>query len=136
MGIVAGEDLTGLVESLRELPREHRVSLPILSYRRLEFWVDWQAEKSGVPLVVVDPSGTSSTCPRCGFKLVESGYRRLRCPRCGFEGDRDTVAVMSIERVALIQWGVSDHPDCPADDRRILNRCGEPMNPLKGALTF
>jgi len=32
---VAREDLTGLIESLRKLPREHKVSLLILSYRRI-----------------------------------------------------------------------------------------------------
>jgi IS605 OrfB family transposase len=103
---VAREDLTNLVEDLKKLPKEHRVALLILSYRRLEHWIDWQCEKNGVPLVVVDPRGTSTTCPVCGSKLVENGYRRLRCPRCGFEADRDTVAVLNIERKALIQmWG-------------------------------
>lgn len=103
---VAREDLTGLIESLRELPKEHRVSLLILSYRRLEHWIDWQCEKNGVPLIVVDPRGTSTTCPKCGSKLVENGYRKLKCPRCGFEADRDTVAVLNIEKKALAQmWG-------------------------------
>jgi IS605 OrfB family transposase len=132
---VAREDLTGLVESLRKLPREHRVSLLILSYRRLEFWVDWQAEKHGVPLVVVEPRGTSSTCPRCSSKLVEGGYRRVRCPRCGFEADRDTVAVMNIERVALSKMGGSlTAPTAPQMTDVAPNRCGEPMSPLRGAL--
>jgi IS605 OrfB family transposase len=130
---VAREDLTGLVESLRKLPREHRVSLLILSYRRLEFWVDWQAEKGGVPLVVVEPRGTSSTCPKCGSRLVEGGYRRVRCPRCGFEADRDTVAVMNIEVRALSKMGGSlTTPTAPQMTDVAPNRCGEPMNPLKG----
>jgi len=60
---VAREDLTNLVESLRKLPKEHRVGLTILSYRRLEQWIDWQCEKNGVPIIVVEPRGTSSTCP-------------------------------------------------------------------------
>ncbi|MCC6010626.1 MAG: RNA-guided endonuclease TnpB family protein [Fervidicoccaceae archaeon] len=102
---VAREDLTNLVNSLRKLPKEHRVSLLILSYRRLEQWIDWQCEKNGVPIIVVEPRGTSSTCPICGSKLVEKGYRRLRCPRCGFKADRDTVAVMNIERIAISKMG-------------------------------
>ena len=103
---VAREDLTDLVESLRKLPKEHRVSLLILSYRKLEHWIDWQCEKNGVPLIVVEPRGTSITCPMCGSKLVENGYRRLRCPRCGFEADRDTIAVLNIEKRALeMMWG-------------------------------
>ncbi|MEM3977500.1 MAG: RNA-guided endonuclease TnpB family protein [Fervidicoccaceae archaeon] len=103
---VAREDLTGLIENLSRLPKEHRVSLLILSYRRLEQWIDWQCEKNGVPLIVVEPRGTSTSCPRCNSKLVEDSYRRMRCPRCGFEADRDTAAVLNIEKRALIQmWG-------------------------------
>lgn len=93
--------MTNLVENLRKLPKKLRVALLILGYRRLEYWIGWQCEKNGVPLIIVEPKGTSSTCPRCGSKLIESGYRRMRCPRCGFEADRDTVAILNIERKAL-----------------------------------
>uniref|UniRef100_A0A7J2U4C8 Transposase n=1 Tax=Ignisphaera aggregans TaxID=334771 RepID=A0A7J2U4C8_9CREN len=103
---VAREYLTGLIESVRKLPKEHRVGLTILSYRRLEQWIDWQCEKNGVPIIVVEPRGTSIACPMCSSKLIENGYRRLRCSRCGFEADRDTLAVLNIERRALVQmWG-------------------------------
>ena len=102
---VAREDLTGLIESLRRLPKGHKSALLAFGYRRLAFWVDWQAEKNGVPILVVDPAGTSSTCPRCGAELVEVGHRRLRCPRCGLEADRDSIAVLNIERRALNQMG-------------------------------
>jgi len=102
---VAREDLTGLIESLRRLPKDHRTALLALGYRRLGLWIDWQAEKGGVPILVVDPADTSSTCPRCGVELVEAGHRRLRCPRCGLEADRDTIAVLNIERRALSKMG-------------------------------
>jgi IS605 OrfB family transposase len=102
---VAREDLTGLVESLRKLPKDRRTALVMLGYRRLAFWVDWQAEKGGVPILVVDPAGTSTTCPRCGAELVEAGHCRLRCPRCGLEADRDTIAILNIERRALSKMG-------------------------------
>jgi len=103
---VARENLTNLAENLRKLPKEHKTALLILSYRRLEFWIDWQCEKLGAPLITANPRGTSTTCPRCNSKLVENGYRRLRCSRCRFEADRDTVAVLNIEKRALIKlWG-------------------------------
>jgi IS605 OrfB family transposase len=124
---VAREDLTGLIESLRKLPKDHRTALIMLGYRRLAFWVDWQAEKSGVPLFVVDPAGTSSTCPRCGAELVEVGYRRLRCPRCGLEADRDSIAVLNIERRALSQMGGTlASPTAPQVTDVSPNRWGEP----------
>ena len=115
---VAREDLTGLVESLRKLPRNHKVALLILSYRRLELWIDWQAEKHGVPVIIIEPRGTSSKCPRCCGKMKENGYRIFKCKACGFEADRDTVAVLNIEKKALFGMrGASDSPKCPANDR-------------------
>jgi Zn ribbon nucleic-acid-binding protein len=106
-----------LVESLRKLPKERRARLIILSYRRLEHWIDRQCEKHEVPLIVVEPKGTSSTCPRCKSKLVENGYRRMECSRCGFKADRDTVAVLNIERRALSKMWRALTPECPSGDR-------------------
>jgi len=124
---VAREDLTGLVEGLRRLPKGHRTALIALGYRRLAFWMDWQAEKNGVPLFVVEPAGTSSTCPRCGAKLVEVGHRRLRCPNCGLEADRDTIAILNIERRALGKMGGSlATPTAPQMTDVNPNRWGEP----------
>jgi putative transposase len=105
--------VTGLVENLRNIPKEHKVSLLILSYRRLEHWIDWQCGKQEVPVITVNPMGTSSTCPKCCSKLVENIYRRLRCPRCGFEADKDTVAVINIERIALSKMEGSLPPRLP-----------------------
>jgi len=124
---VAREDLTGLVESLRRLPKGHRTALVMLGYRRLGYWIDWQAEKNGVPILVVEPAGTSSTCPRCGSELVEVGHRMLRCPRCGLEADRDTIAVLNIERRALSKMGGSlATPTAPQMTDVNPNRWGEP----------
>jgi len=124
---LAREDLTGLIESLRKLPKEHRTALIILGYRRLAFWIDWQAEKNGVPIFVVDPAGTSTTCPRCGAELVEVGHRRLRCPRCGLEADRDTIAILNIEGMELSQMGGTlTSPTAPQVTDVSPNRWGEP----------
>jgi IS605 OrfB family transposase len=134
---VARENLTNLVDSLRKLPKEHKVPLLILGYRRLEYWIDWQCEKNGVPIIVVEPRGTSTTCPMCGSKLVESDYRRMKCPRCGFEADRDTVAVLNIERRALIQmWGALTPLNASQMTDVNPNRWGEPVNRPKGTLAL
>jgi IS605 OrfB family transposase len=134
---VAREDLTNLVNNLRKLPKEHKISLLILSYRRLEHWIDWQCEKQGVPVITVKPRGTSSTCPKCSSRLVEKGYRRFRCPSCGFEADRDTVAVMNIERIALSKMGGPlAAPTAPQMTDVSPNRCGEPVSRPKGALAL
>jgi len=102
---VAVEDLTGLVESIRELPKEHRVKLMALAYRRLLWWIKWQATKRGVVVVEVNPRGTSTTCPKCGGKMEEVRHRHMRCTVCGFEAGRDVVAILNIEKRARNKLG-------------------------------
>ena len=101
---VAREDLTNLIKSLRKLPKEHKVALLILSYRRLKHWIDWQCEKHGVPIIIVEPKDTSVTCPICNLRLVKNGYRKMKCLKCRFEADRDVIAIQNIERKAKM-WG-------------------------------
>jgi IS605 OrfB family transposase len=103
------EDLTGLINTLRKIKnKDHRTKLIIMGYKRLGKWIDWQAEKHGVPLAIVNPNGTSSECPQCGSKdLEEAGYRRLRCPRCGFKADRDVIGKLNIRKRALKKLGIN-----------------------------
>jgi IS605 OrfB family transposase len=104
---VSREDLTNLIKSLRKLPKDHKTKLIIMGYSRIERWIDWQAEKHGVPYVKVDPNGTSSECPKCDYKeLEEVGYRRLRCPRCGFEADRDVIGKLNVRKRGLRKLGI------------------------------
>jgi len=97
---VAVEDLTGLIEAIKELPKTHKVKLMALAYRRLLWWIKWQATKRGVIVVEVDPRGTSTTCPKCGGKMEEVKHRHMKCAACGFEAGRDIVAVLNIEKRA------------------------------------
>jgi transposase len=88
--------------------------------------------EAGSPLAIVDPRGTSSECLKCDSKLEENGYRRLKCSRCGFEADRDVVGKLNIRKRALKKLrikadsgGISDHPDCPPNDRCKPEQMGE-----------
>jgi len=97
---IAVEDLTGLKKAIRTSSKNHRVKLMALAYRRLLWWIKWQAAKRGVVVVEVNPRGTSTTCPKCGAKMTEMGHRRMKCTACGFETGRDIVAVLNIEKKA------------------------------------
>jgi len=97
---LAVEDLTGLREAIRELPKEHKVRLMLLAYRRLLWWIKWQAAKRGVVVIEVDPRGTSTKCPECGAKMTEVRHRRMRCTACDFEAGRDIAAILNIEKRA------------------------------------
>jgi putative transposase len=121
---------------IAELAKRHQyaVAREDLSYRKLSFWIDWQCEKLGVPIIPVEPKQTSSTCPNCSSRLKGNGYRRLKCPRCGLEEDRDRVAVLNIEKRALeqlepISGGSLTAPTAPQMTDVTPNRCGEPNRP-------
>jgi Transposase and inactivated derivatives len=77
-----------------------------MQYRRLQYWIEWQAKKHGVVVKYVNASYSSVSCPKCGRKMKEKGYRWFRC-NCGYENDRDVIAVVK-------QEGVSDPLDCPS----------------------
>jgi len=134
---VAREDLTGLKESLRRLPKTHRTRLLLIGYSRIERWIDWQASKHGVPRVVVDARNTSNECPKCDYiGLEEVGYRRLRCPRCGFEADRDEIGKLNVRKRALrilsITGGALTPPTAPQMTDVTPNRWGEPRSHPRG----
>lgn len=125
---IAIEDLSGLIKTLRKLPKKHRAALITLSYRKLVYWICWEAMKHGIKIIVVDPKNTSSLCPVCRSKLVKSNHRILTCPKCRFQGDRDTVAVLNIEKKALVEMGGSlATPTAPKMKDVNPNRLGEPM---------
>ena len=84
---VAREDLTGLINSLRRIKsKDHRTKLIILGYSRLGKWIDWQAMKLGAPLAIVEPRGTSSECPQCGFEAERDVIGKLNI-RKRYPGD-------------------------------------------------
>ena len=71
--------------------------------RKLQFYIEYKAKLSGLPVQYLNPRGTSSLCPVCGGRLrkAPNGRRLLRCSRCGLEGDRDAIACLNLLRM----WG-------------------------------
>ncbi|MEM1747746.1 MAG: zinc ribbon domain-containing protein, partial [Sulfolobales archaeon] len=70
--------------------------LSLWFYRRIQFTISYEALERGLLVSYVNPGKTSSTCPRCGSRLEDSGSRVLRCGRCGFTGDRDVIACVNL----------------------------------------
>jgi len=65
------------------------------AYRRLQHAVVTKAIEYNVPIIFVNPRGTSSVCPTCGAKLVYN-HRLAICPGCKLVADRDTVGAINI----------------------------------------
>jgi transposase, IS605 OrfB family, central region len=72
--------------------------------------------EKGVPVVKLDPRGTSSTCPLCDSKLMRGNApRRLKCLVCGVEMDRDVIAVLNLEKKYLALKGLMPLAPMPSD---------------------
>ncbi|MCS7367504.1 MAG: RNA-guided endonuclease TnpB family protein, partial [archaeon YNP-WB-062] len=71
------EDLKGIGERInygRMLNRR----LHSWNFRRLQFYIEYKAKLEGLPVIYVDPKGTSTLCPICGGKLASNGHRQLK----------------------------------------------------------
>jgi len=95
--VIKLESLKNLVKNVDKLPKEFRDKLYLMQYRRLQYWIEWQAKKHGVVVKYVNASYSSVSCPKCGRKMEEKGYRWFKCS-CGYENDRDVIAVVNLNR--------------------------------------
>ena len=90
---IAIENLKGLRH--RKVGKRHRKRLHKWAYRDLINKIVYKAKLHGVPVVFVNPKGTSRTCSRCGAKGVVKG-RMFICKKCGLKLDRDLNASRNI----------------------------------------
>ncbi|WP_338598350.1 RNA-guided endonuclease TnpB family protein [Sulfolobus tengchongensis] len=90
------EDLNKMISHVKGLKKDYRDRLYLMQYRRVQHWIEWEAKKHGLNVIYVKPAYSSTTCPRCGYKLKGNGYRMLKCEKCGFEDHRDYIAVCNL----------------------------------------
>ncbi|MEM0299960.1 RNA-guided endonuclease TnpB family protein [Saccharolobus sp.] len=94
--VIKLENLKDLIKHVNRLPSEFRDKLYLMQYRRVQYWIEWQAKKHGLLVEYVNPRYSSTMCPRCGQKMKEVGYRYFSCPSCGYENDRDVIAIVNL----------------------------------------
>ncbi|MEM2499357.1 MAG: zinc ribbon domain-containing protein [Sulfolobales archaeon] len=70
--------------------------LSLWFYKKMQFTISYEALERRLLVSYVNPMKTSSTCPKCGSRLEDSGGRVLRCGRCGLTGDRDVIACINL----------------------------------------
>ncbi len=74
------------------------------SWGRLRQLNVYKAERRGGRVMLVNPSGTSQKCSRCGEVVPKSLSERVhRCMKCGLTLDRDVNAARNILKAGLEQ---------------------------------
>jgi len=46
--VIKLENLKNLIKSVKKLPKELRDKLYLMQYRKIQYWIDWQAKKHGL----------------------------------------------------------------------------------------
>ena len=97
-GIVM-EKLTGIRKLYRKgngQGRMYRGRMNSWSYGELQRQIEYKARWEGIPIIYVNPSGTSMKCSMCGSRMKPEENRQLKCRSCGFTVDRDVNAARNI----------------------------------------
>ena len=78
------------------------------SWAQLTAMTSYKAANAGGEVVMVDPRGTSQTCPECGTVAKKTlAERTHRCPGCGLALDRDLNAARNILRLGRSRRGAA-----------------------------
>ena len=93
--VIILENLKNLIKNVKNLHKEFRDKLYFMQYRKIQYWIDWQAKKHGLLVKYVSAFYTSIKCPKCKNKMKEIYHRWLKC-KCGYENDRDIIAIINL----------------------------------------
>jgi IS605 OrfB family transposase len=107
---IALEDLRGIRERTT-VRRRQRARHLNWSFYQLRLFIEYKAKLVGVSVVIVDPRGTSRTCPECGHcdKANRPSRDRFACQACGHAAPADLTAARNVRaRAAVVRPKVSD----------------------------
>ena len=96
---IAMEKLTGIRKLYRKgngQGCDYRSRMNSWSYAELQRQIEYKARWDGIPVIYVNPQGTSARCSICGSKTKPEENRKLECRSCGFTVDRDVNAARNI----------------------------------------
>jgi IS605 OrfB family transposase len=93
--VIKLENLRNLIKNVKKLHKKFRNKLYLMQYRKIQYWIDWQAKKHGLLVKYVYSAYSSIKCPKCNRKMKEIYHRWYKC-KCGYENDRDVIAIMNL----------------------------------------
>lgn len=109
--VLVFERLDGIRDRVRASKRFNRM-LSSWAFRQLLNFVEYKAQRHGIPVLAVDPRRTSRTCPRCDHATRSNrpSQSQFRCVNCGFQDNADSVASHNIAGSGASLY-FQEHPD-------------------------
>lgn len=105
---IALEQLTGIRDRTKGTKRLNRM-VSGWNFGELAAFIAYKAALAGVPVVWVDPTSTSKTCPRCGYaaRANRPSQGWFKCGRCGYQSDADRVGALNVAARGAMPAGYS-----------------------------
>jgi IS605 OrfB family transposase len=72
--VIKLENLRNLVKNVDKLSREFRDKLYLMQYRRIQYWISWQARKHGMIVEFVNPRAGSFRYKNLSLKIEHSPH--------------------------------------------------------------
>jgi len=93
--VIILENLKNMIKHVKNLHKKFRNKLYLMQYRKIQYWIDWQAKKHGLLVKYVYSAYSSIKCPKCNRRMKKIYHRWLKC-NCGYENDRDIIAIINL----------------------------------------
>ena len=112
--VIVMESLDGIRSRTRGSKRFKRM-MGNWAFRQLKDMIVYKADRADIPILFVDPRGTSKTCPKCGHATRSNrpSQAHFQCVKCGYQANSDFAAATNISRLGLYALG-----DAPSDTAR------------------
>lgn len=94
---IAVEELNGIRERVT-VRKKQRAKHSGWAFLQLRLFIEYKAKRDGIPVVAVDPRGTSRTCSQCGHcaKANRPTQECFVCQHCGFSLNADLNGALNI----------------------------------------
>jgi len=106
--VIKLENLRNLIKNVKRLHKKFRDKLYLMQYRKIQYWIDWQAKKHGLLINYVYAAYSSVKCPKCNRNMNEISYRWFKCS-CGYENDRDIIAIINLNGRGSLSLSTAPH---------------------------
>lgn len=109
---IALEDLKGIRERGTVI-KSVRASIGKWAFYELASFIQYKAQRLGVPVIFVDPKNTSRQCSVCGYIDKENRKTQsdFKCLECGHSENADMNAAKNIKFWAAVSRPIALHPD-------------------------